>query len=218
MLYQLDDQLVFPHPQLADEDGLLAIGGDLSTERLLLAYQHGIFPWFSDDTPILWYSPKERFILVPSELKLSKSMRQFIRNTHFSVTHNQSFIDVIDRCATSKRADQNGTWITNEMKQAYIEFHKKGYAHSIETYDENGVLVGGLYGVLIGKVFCGESMFSSKSNASKLALVHLCQQFDLKLIDCQIYSEHLEKLGAKLISGGDYYQILQEQTAKPNEL
>ncbi len=215
MPYSLDDRLIFPHPSLADDDGLLAIGGDLSAERLLLAYQHGIFPWFSDETPILWYAPHERFILDPKELKITKSMRQFIRNSPFRTTHNTAFSEVISMCATTTRKDQQGTWITMDMQAAYIRLHKLGYAHSIETYDENGMLVGGLYGVQIGSIFCGESMFSLASNASKLALIYLCQQFNFELIDCQIHSEHLTSLGAKFISGFAYYELLQEQKVKP---
>lgn len=215
MPYSLDDRLIFPHPSRADEDGLLAIGGDLSVERLLLAYQHGIFPWFSDETPILWYSPHERFVLVPRELRIKKSMRQFMRNTNFKTTHNNAFADVVRRCATVKRKEQQGTWITDEMQEAYIRLHDLGYAHSVETYNEEGVLVGGLYGIQIGKVFCGESMFSEATNASKSALVHLCQHFNFELIDCQIYSEHLASFGAKFMSRTVYYELLQKQNTEP---
>ncbi|MBD1423406.1 leucyl/phenylalanyl-tRNA--protein transferase [Sphingobacterium chuzhouense] len=215
MPYSLDGRLIFPHPSLADDDGLLAIGGDLSSERLLLAYQHGIFPWFSDETPILWYAPHERFVLDPKELKITRSMQQFIRNSLFRTAHNTAFMEVIDRCATTKRKDQQGTWITADMQEAYIRLHELGYAHSVETYNENGVLVGGLYGIQIGAVFCGESMFSHASNASKLALINLCQTFNFELIDCQIYSEHLASLGAKFISGTAYYQLLQKQIIEP---
>lgn len=211
MPYSLDERLLFPHPSLADDDGLLAIGGDLTPERLLLAYQHGIFPWYSDDTPILWYAPHERFVLVPEEIRLTKSMRQFMRHTKFHIRHNTAFAEVIANCASSKRKDQDGTWITAEMQAAYIHLHQLGYAHSVETYNEQGVLVGGLYGVQVDKVFCGESMFSKASNASKLALIYLCQHVDLELIDCQIHSEHLASLGAKFISGDTYYKLLQKQ-------
>jgi leucyl/phenylalanyl-tRNA--protein transferase len=215
MPYSLDDRLMFPHPSLADDDGLLAIGGDLSVERLLLAYQHGIFPWFSDETPILWYAPHERFVLDPKEFKITKSMRQLIRNPYFHMAYNTAFSEVIHRCATTERKGQQGTWITTDMQEAYIRLHKLGYAHSIETYNENGLLVGGLYGIQIGSIFCGESMFSDVSNASKLALVYLCQQFNFELIDCQIHSEHLASLGAKFISGSAYYELLQKQKAEP---
>lgn len=211
MAYSIDEQLVFPHPSLADDDGLLAIGGDLSTERLLLAYQHGIFPWFSEDTPILWYAPHQRFVLDPKNVKISKSMRQFMRNSNFTVRENQNFEQVIASCAESLRKDQDGTWITNDMQKAYNKLHKLGIAHSIETYDAQGELVGGLYGVKIGNVFCGESMFAKKSNASKLAFIHLCQKESIQLIDCQVHTEHLASLGADFMDGADYYQILQQQ-------
>ncbi|PRD46763.1 leucyl/phenylalanyl-tRNA--protein transferase [Sphingobacterium haloxyli] len=215
MPYTLNDRLVFPHPALADDDGLLAVGGDLSVERLLLAYQHGIFPWFSEETPILWYSPPERFVLNPKELKVTKSMRQLIRNSSFHTVHNTSFVEVIDKCASTKRTDEQGTWITKDMQEAYIRLHELGYAHSIETYDKNGILVGGLYGIQIGSIFCGESMFSHAPNTSKLALIYLCKEFNFDLIDCQIYSEHLASLGAKLIPGSAYYELLQKQTVEP---
>lgn len=211
MAYAIDEQLIFPHPSLADEDGLLAIGGDLSTERLLLAYQHGIFPWFSEDSPILWYAPHQRFVLEPKKVKISKSMRQFMRNSTFSVRENQNFEQVIKHCADSVRKDQDGTWITNAMQEAYIKLHKLGVAHSIETYDEQDNLVGGLYGIKIGNVFCGESMFTKKSNASKLAFIHLCQKESLQLIDCQMHTEHLASMGGQFIDSAAYYQILQNQ-------
>ena len=198
MIFRLTDELVFPNPTLAEEDGLLAIEGDLSTERLLLAYQNGIFPWFGDDSPILWYSPKERFVLFPQDVKVSKSMKQLIKSRKYKITINKAFEEVINACADVKRTDQESTWITNEMKEAYIKLHQLGFAHSIETW-ENEKLIGGLYGVMINQVFCGESMFSLKPNASKLALIWLCQNIELKLIDCQIHSNHLETLGAKMI-------------------
>ena len=211
MIFQLDaHSTLFPHPSLADEDGLLAVGGDLRTERLLSAYRQGIFPWYSEDTPILWYAPRERFVLYPSHLKVSKSLRQFLRNKLYSVTFNQAFDKVIHACASINRKDQDGTWIVDEMQQAYIQLHREGYAHSIEVWDA-GELVGGLYGVLVGQVFCGESMFSRVSNASKIALSFLCQNFDLKLIDCQIHSDHLESMGAQLISSSEFYSILDTQ-------
>ncbi|OAQ38655.1 leucyl/phenylalanyl-tRNA--protein transferase [Pedobacter psychrophilus] len=198
MIFRLTKDLVFPDPNLADEDGLLAIDGDLSPERLILAYQNGIFPWFNEDSPILWYSPKERFVLFPSEIKISKSMRQLINAKKFNITHNKAFKEVIMACADFKRINQDGTWITKEMQQAYIKLNDLGFAHSIEVW-EGKDLIGGLYGVLINQVFCGESMFSKKSNTSKLALIGLCENANIKLIDCQIQSDHLETLGAKMI-------------------
>ncbi|MFI5140660.1 MAG: leucyl/phenylalanyl-tRNA--protein transferase, partial [Sphingobacteriales bacterium] len=174
MIFRLDERLLFPDPDLAEPDGLLAVGGDLSVNRLLLAYQNGIFPWYSDDTPILWYSPHERFVLYPAELKISKSMNQVLRSNKFRVTVDQCFDEVIAACSAVLREGQDGTWITDDMKAAYLLLHQKGYAHSIEVWQQDN-LVGGLYGVQIGGVFCGESMFSLVSNASKVALIHLCK-------------------------------------------
>src|SRR5690606_7264372 len=216
MPYQLDHALIFPHPRLAVPDGLLAIGGDLSVGRLLLAYQHGIFPWYSDETPILWYAPPQRFVLLPSELKTSKSMRQFMRNTSLTTAYDRQFENVIESCSTMPRDGQDGTWITDEMKTAYIELHRLGYAHSVETYDSDGNLVGGLYGVQVGKVFCGESMFSKVSNASKIAFIFLCENFGFNMIDCQVHTPHLASLGAKFIPGDTYYQLLQTQNLQPH--
>lgn len=203
MVFQLGERLVFPNPSLADEDGLLALGGDLSTERLLLAYKNGIFPWYSEDEPICWYSPHERFVILPSEVKISKSILQVMRSQKFSITLNTAFSDVIASCAKALRKEQDGTWIIPEMQKAYINLHLLGYAHSVEVW-QNDELVGGLYGVLIGKVFCGESMFSKVSNTSKLALIWLCQNLDVQLIDCQLHTEHLESMGAKMISRAEF--------------
>ncbi|WP_423148680.1 leucyl/phenylalanyl-tRNA--protein transferase [Rubrolithibacter danxiaensis] len=208
MIFRLSESdLVFPPAELADEDGLLAVGGDLSPQRLILAYKNGIFPWYSEETPILWYSPHERFVLFPEKLRISKSMRQVLRSERFIVTENEAFEEVIKACATAYRKDQDGTWITAEMQQAYIELHKSGNAHSVEVW-ENKELVGGLYGVKTGSVFCGESMFSKVSNASKTALIWLCNNKNYRLIDCQIASEHLEKMGAELISRAVYMRYL----------
>jgi leucyl/phenylalanyl-tRNA--protein transferase len=208
MIFRLDKRIVFPDPSLAEEDGLLAVGGDLSTNRLLLAYHNGIFPWYNDDTPILWYSPHERFVLFPDELKISKSMRQILKSGRFKITFDQSFSEVIDACSIINRKGQDGTWITDEMKNAYIQLHKEGYAHSVEVW-ENEKLVGGLYGVQVGTVFCGESMFSKVSNASKVALISLCNTGNYKLIDCQVHTEHLGSMGARMISREEYLSVLQ---------
>jgi len=208
MIFRLDKRIVFPDPSLAEEDGLLAVGGDLSTSRLLLAYRNGIFPWYNDDTPILWYSPHERFALFPNELKISKSMRQVLSSKCFRVTYDQNFAEIIDACSSVGRKDQDGTWITDDMKEAYIRLHKEGHAHSVEVWKDEK-LVGGLYGVQVGAVFCGESMFSKVSNASKVALISLCSSDKYKLIDCQVYTEHLESMGAKMISREEYLEILQ---------
>lgn len=210
MIFRLDKRLLFPQPELAEPDGLLAVGGDLSVKRLLLAYQNGIFPWYSDDTPILWYSPHERFVLYPAELKISKSMRQVLSSGKFNITINQCFDRVIAACSSAPREGQDGTWITDDMRSAYIQLHKAGYAHSIEVWQQDD-LVGGLYGVQIGSVFCGESMFSLVSNASKVALIHLCQSGLYKLIDCQVHTQHLESMGAKLITRGEYLDILKSE-------
>jgi len=210
MIFRLDDRLLFPDPTLADEDGLLAVGGDLSTDRLLLAYQNGIFPWYNDNTPILWYSPHERFVLFPNELKISKSMRQVLRSGRFTVTQDQCFESVIDACSSVGRKGQDGTWITADMKDAYIRLHNEGHAHSVEVW-EQGQLIGGLYGVQIGSVFCGESMFSLVSNASKAALIGMCNNGNYTLIDCQVHTEHLESMGARLIDRKEYIGILQNK-------
>ena len=207
MIFQLSDELIFPDPELAEDDGLLAIGGDLSLERLLLAYQNGIFPWFNEDDPILWYSPPERFVLFPKEIKISKSMRQVLNSKKFRVTHNQDFDAVIKNCAIAKREGQNGTWINSLMLDAYTDLHQKGYVHSVEVWEDKE-LVGGLYGVLTNKVFCGESMFSKKSNASKTALIWLCENANIKLIDCQVYTKHLESMGAKMMTRANFLALL----------
>src|SRR5690606_31215468 len=173
MIFQLDEHDIrFPDPALAEPDGLLAVGGDLRPERLLAAYQQGIFPWYSNDTPILWYSPHERFVLFPDELKISKSMRQLIRSERFRVTYDHAFAEVIAACSMQPRRGQDGTWITEDMQKAYNRLHELGHAHSVETW-HGDALVGGLYGVAQGQVFCGESMFSREANASKMALVSL---------------------------------------------
>ncbi|MFZ4263354.1 leucyl/phenylalanyl-tRNA--protein transferase [Sphingobacterium sp. HJSM2_6] len=211
MIFWLDDKDIhFPDPSLSEPDGLLAVGGDLQLERLLEAYQHGIFPWYDEDSPILWYAPQERFVLYPEELKLSKSLRKTIQSRKFEVKIDYDFPQVIRSCATIDRKDQDGTWIIQEMQEAYIKLHQAGYAHSIETWLEDE-LVGGLYGVQIGNVFCGESMFSKVADASKVALAYLAQEQGLDLIDCQIHSDHLERLGARMIPQKQYFTILQAQ-------
>lgn len=208
MIFRLDEHdLCFPSPALAEPDGLLAIGGDLRPERLLEAYRQGIFPWYSDDTPILWYSPHERFVLFPEELKISKSMRQVLRSGRFTVTFDLAFDQVISACAAHPRVGQNGTWITADMQEAYMRLHALGHAHSVETW-RNGKLVGGLYGVAVGGVFCGESMFSREANASKTALAALCQSNTYRLIDCQVYTDHLATLGARMVSRAIYMSLL----------
>ncbi|UMB53490.1 leucyl/phenylalanyl-tRNA--protein transferase [Lutibacter sp. A64] len=209
-MYLLSKDLVFPPVELANKDGLLAVGGDLSLERLILAYKSGIFPWYNPGEPIIWYSPKERMVLFPKDLKISKSMRQLIKKNKFKVTFNQNFEAVISNCKTIEREGQGGTWITDEMQEAYIKLHKQGIAKSVEVWLENE-LVGGLYGVDLGTVFCGESMFSKVSNTSKLAFIYLVQKLEkenYKLIDCQVYNPHLESLGADEISREEFLTYL----------
>jgi len=215
MIFQLsEDTIWFPDTELADEDGLLAVGGDLSPERLILAYENGIFPWFSDDTPILWYAPHKRFVLIPEKLKVSKSMRKLLKLGKFEITFDKAFPEVIQACANTSRDGQFGTWITNDMQNAYIQLFELGFAHSVEVW-ENKQLVGGLYGLEINSVFCGESMFSKASNTSKVALISLCQNRKYKLIDCQIHSDHLESLGAEFISMEQFQRFLKEKSQTP---
>lgn len=195
---------------MANRDGLLAFGGDLQPERLMLAYRSGIFPWYNTGEPIIWYSPEERMVLFPEELHISKSMHQLMRNTHFRITWNTAFEEVIYNCQRSPRKDQMGTWITEDMRKAYIELHKLGFAKSVEVWDDKE-LVGGLYGIDLGHVFCGESMFSKVSNSSKLAFIHLVQELqknNYKLIDCQVYNPHLASLGAREIGRDEFMGIL----------
>lgn len=210
MVYQLSENKIwFPKPELADEDGLLAIGGDLSAERLVLAYQNGIFPWYSDESPVLWYAPHERFVLFPEKVKISSTMSKLLKTGKFRITFDQAFPEVIRCCANIPREDQPGTWITGDMQDAYINLFQLGYAHSVEVW-ENDLLVGGLYGLQINRIFCGESMFSRVSNASKAALIYLCQNKDFTLIDCQVYTSHLESLGAEFISRNRYLDYLKD--------
>ncbi len=196
-MHILNNDIAFPEITSASSEGVLAIGGDLSVERLLLAYKSGIFPWFSEDEPIIWWSPDPRFVLFPEKLKVSKSMKQVLRNTDFVVTVNQAFTKVITECAKAKRDGQDGTWITQTMIEAYTKLHQLGYAKSVEVWLHNE-LVGGLYGVDVGNgVFCGESMFAKVSNASKAGFITFIQNTNYKLIDCQVYTNHLERLGAE---------------------
>lgn len=211
-MYLLPEDIIFPPVHLANDDGLLAIGGDLSVERLELAYKSGIFPWYNQGEPIIWYSPNYRMVLFPKDLKISKSMRKIIRNNEFKITFNQNFSEVISNCKSIEREEQGETWITNEMQQAYIKLHEKGIAKSVEVW-QNNKLVGGLYGIDLGNVFCGESMFSKISNTSKLAFIFLVQKLErehYKLIDCQVYNKHLASLGAKEISREEFLKYLKK--------
>ncbi|HFS66871.1 MAG TPA: leucyl/phenylalanyl-tRNA--protein transferase [Flavobacteriia bacterium] len=200
----------FPPINLASKDGILAIGGDLSQNRLLTAYKSGIFPWYNQGEPIVWYAPPKRMVLFPDELKVSKSMRQVLKKELFKVTFNQNFKEVIYRCKTINRKDQTGTWITDEMEEAYIKLHQLNIAKSVEVW-QNNKLVGGLYGIDLGSVFCGESMFSLESNASKVAFIHLVKQLkdqNYKVLDCQVYNNHLASLGAREIPRDSFMKIL----------
>ena len=210
-LFVLDKELYFPPVHLAEPDGLLAIGGDLTVERLLLAYKNGIFPWYEGEH-ILWWCPDPRFVLFPDELKISKSMKQLIKKEEFQFTINKAFEEVINNCKTIDRKGQEGTWITNEVKKAYTLLHKKGIAHSAEVW-KNGVLAGGLYGIRLGKVFFGESMFSKQSNASKYAFIKYTEYLNeegVEIIDCQVYTEHLESLGARMIPRKEFISLLKK--------
>lgn len=194
-VFRLTDEFIFPHPKLA-ENGLLAVGGDLSPKRILLAYRNGIFPWYSEGEPILWHAPDPRFILTPDRFKLSKSLRSLINKQTYHCLINHNFEDVIDYCKSIPRKSQEDTWITQDMKDAYIEMHKLGYAWSIEVMNKNNILAGGLYGIKLGKVFFGESMFSLEPNTSKIALSYLVHNLNVELIDAQVHTAHLESLGA----------------------
>ena len=209
-LFFLGDRLEFPPVEAANPDGLLAVGGDLSPDRLLLAYRSGIFPWFNDDALILWWSPDPRMVLFPKKINISKSMRKVLRGDQFRLTQNTCFEQVLEGCAKAERKGQDGTWITPKMKAAYLELFKKGFAKSYEIW-EGKELVGGLYGVDMGHVFCGESMFSLKDNASKFAFIKMAQELaqkNYRLIDCQVHTDHLESLGAEPIPRKEYLKIL----------
>lgn len=209
-MYFLSKELYFPPVSEASYEGILAVGGDLSSERLLLAYRNGIFPWFEEDEPILWWSPPQRMVVDPNEYKTAKSLRNILNRKIFEVTFNKNFSEVIKHCQTIKRKGQKGTWITDSMYEAYLKLHNLGIAKSVEVWQQDK-LVGGLYGVDLGKVFCGESMFSLVPNASKVAFVSLIEklkQENFLLLDCQVHNNHLEKLGAFEITRENYLKIL----------
>jgi leucyl/phenylalanyl-tRNA--protein transferase len=215
-LIALDQEIRFPPVEMADEDGLLAIGGDLSRERLLYAYRNGIFPWY-ENKYILWWCPDPRFVLFPSELKISSSMKQLLKKHPFEFSVNRDFNAVISQCKAITRRGQDGTWITEEMRNAYNDLHFAGYAVSAEVW-MNGELVGGLYGVRLGKIFYGESMFSRHSNASKYAFISYVDQLKsegVELIDCQVYTSHLQSLGARMIPRNQFIKLV-KTLVKPN--
>lgn len=212
-IFALNEELVFPPVHLAEPDGLLAMGGDLSPERILLAYRNGIFPWYQDEI-ILWWSPDPRMVLYPDELKIGRSIKPLLKRIEFDFTINKSFTAVIQQCKQTERAGQEGTWITDDVEKAYIVLHKLGHAHSAEVW-KNGELVGGLYGIKIGKVFFGESMFSKLTNASRYAFINYVQQLrseGIELIDCQVYTEYLESFGARLIDRKEFIKLLETLT------
>lgn len=216
-VFQLTESIIFPPPELARSDGLLAIGGDLSEARLLLAYEQGIFPWYSKGDPILWWAPSPRLVLEPKKIRISKRLAREIRKNTFKITMDQAFSEVITECADIRVEQDEGTWITNEMKSAYVRLHELGYAHSVECW-QDGKLAGGLYGVSLGTVFFGESMFSRVSNSSKTALATLARiltEWKFDMIDCQITTNHLLSLGAQQINGREFYTRLQKHVRLP---
>lgn len=208
-VYLLDERIVFPHPSEAEENGLLAIGGDLSIDRLLLAYRYGIFPWYMPGEDIMWWCPHERYIIRPKNIHISKSMKRFIKKGSLHVKFNTDFYGVIKNCKEI-RENNEGTWITDEMMEAYINLFNEGYASSVEVY-ENEELVGGIYGVKVGKGFFGESMFSKRSNASKLALIELCSKLErdgYSFLDCQFHTDHLESMGGEYIEWEEFITLI----------
>lgn len=213
-MFRLDpEDISFPDPELYDPDGgLMAIGGDLKPGRLWFAYQLGLFPWYNEGEEILWWCPDPRFVLLPNEIKISKSMKKILRDDVFEFTENQCFEDVMRNCKMAERKDQDGTWINEELIESFVKLHQFGKAKSFEVW-QNGELVGGFYGIQVGNVFCGESMFAKVSNASKAGFIHFTTKYqnEWELIDCQIHSEHLESLGAKMIPKIDYLKILKQQ-------
>ena len=209
-MYRLTDALLFPSPEQASDEGIVAVGGDLKPERVMLAYRKGIFPWFESDDFLLWWSPDPRMVLFPDQVKISKSMRAVLRKKQFEVTFNKTFDGVVEACAKVKRFGQNGTWITPGLMEVYSTLHTQGHAHSVEVWEE-GVLVGGLYGIDLGTVFCGESMFSKANNASKVALISLAKELKknkYKLIDCQVPTQHLASMGAESIPRSEFLTYL----------
>lgn len=208
-MHFIGQELYFPDVSTASKDGILAIGGDLSVDRLVLAYKKGIFPWFHLEEPIIWWAPDPRFVLFPQRLKISKSMRKFIKDTHLNLTRNQAFHEVVSRCAQTKRKGQASTWITERMIEAYTNLFEKGFAHSVEVWQDDE-LVGGFYGVDVKNgIFCGESMFSIVDNASKYAFIHFVQNTGYSLIDCQVYTSHLASFGAEMISRKEFTEFLE---------
>lgn len=219
-VFRLDDALRFPDPELADETGLLAVGGDLRVDRLLLAYRHGIFPWYEEGLPILWHSPDPRMVLDAAELHVGRSLRRVIRRGEFEIRFDTAFSDVMGACAQRPRPGQDGTWITADMMKAYRQLHELGWAHSVEAW-HGGALVGGLYGVSIGRAFFGESMFAAVDDGSKVAFVALVERlhrWDIRLVDCQVHTEHLARFGARLMPRADFLNALAATQQHPTRL
>lgn len=216
-VFKLEKEPLFPNPALSEPDGLLAVGGDLSIERLLIAYQNGIFPWFSKGDPILWWSPNKRMVIFPEKFHVSRSLKKVLNNNEFDLRADTAFAKVIKKCAAISRKTESGTWITKKMISAYTKLHQSGFAHSIEAW-KDGKLVGGIYGISLGKCFFGESMFSETSNASKAALAALCAkllEWKFILIDCQFKTGHLESLGGIEIPKSEYLSYLTESAKHP---
>lgn len=214
-VYELNELPVFPDPEEA-QNGIVAVGGDLSIARLLMAYSSGIFPWYNDGEPIIWWSPDPRFVLFPEKLKVSKSMQQLLRKKAYRVTMDTAFSEVIRECASARYGDRTGTWINNEMIEAYEQLHQIGFAHSVEVWNQEGQLAGGLYGVALGHCYFGESMFFKESNASKYGffkLVEMLRKRDYQLIDCQVFTQHLESLGAEHVSRKSFIEMVESYTS-----
>ena len=216
-VYRIPEEHIFPDPELAEMGGLLGVGGDLSTKRLMLAYSSGIFPWYSEGQPILWFSPDPRFVLHPRDLSISRSLRKRIRRGDYRITMDQDFDGVISHCQSIARPEQAGTWITDEMRQAYRDLHREGHAHSVEAWLGDR-LVGGLYGVALGSLYSGESMFALEPDASKVAFVWLVKQlieWKIELVDCQVFTRHLERFGAIEVPRSRYLAQLSEMRNQP---
>ncbi|OGH00403.1 MAG: leucyl/phenylalanyl-tRNA--protein transferase [Candidatus Lambdaproteobacteria bacterium RIFOXYD1_FULL_56_27] len=219
-IYRLPKSFLFPDPREAEPEGILAVGGGLEPERLLLAYGQGIFPWYAENNPILWWSPDPRLVLYPDQVHVSKSLERVLAKPKYQVTLDQAFGEVIAACAQTKREGQDGTWILEDMQAAYTKLHHLGYAHSVETWEE-GRLVGGLYGVSLGAAFFGESMFSHRPDASKAALVRLCRQLELwgfELVDCQVPTSHLKSMGAQEVPRETFLEQLEHALQSPHRL
>jgi len=218
VIFRIPERHVFPDPELAEPNGLLGVGGDLAPERVLLAYQLGIFPWYSEGQPVLWWSPDPRMVLRTDELMVRRSLAKRVRQRRYRITLDRAFAEVIEACGEVPRPGQQGTWITDDMKQAYLALHRQGFAHSVEAWRDDE-LVGGLYGVAMGRLYCGESMFARAPDASKVAFVHLARQlalWDMPLIDCQVYTDHLARFGAVEVPRTDYLHQISQLVMGPH--